>query len=257
MCPQKVSQNSSTRYFSYCNCVFDSLNEAIIANPFKPYCYSNVDVSTNLWYERIPKLIEIHFHVRTKYRQLLPPWTSAETSHQMNKIKNERRKLQKKGLCTSEKLKKLTEDCDQLQINDRVEYEQKRFASRHKGRIYKYLKSLKKDSLPPVIKSENLKREASTDLEEANLFNNYFATVVTDDGYEYFEPSEQHDFEENDISITEDIIKTQFKLFNISKSRGQDSIPPILFKRCGGSIAFAQISIRLEDWYCQSDIQKW
>ena len=50
-----------------------------------------------------------------------------------------------------------------------------------------------------------MKREASTDLEKANLLNNYFATVVTDDGYEYFEPSEQHNFGENDISITEDL----------------------------------------------------
>ena len=198
----KVSENSSTRYFSYCNCNFDSLNEAIIANPFKPYCYSNVDVNTNLWYEWILKLIEIHVPVRTKNRQLLPPWKSAETSHHMNKIKTERRKLQKKGLCTSEKL---TDECDQLQIKDRVEHEQKLFASRHKGRIYKYLKSLKKDSLTPVIKSVNLKREASTDLEKANLLNNYFATVVTDDGYEYFEPSKQHNFGENDISITEDL----------------------------------------------------
>ena len=155
----------------------------------------------------------------------------------MNKIKNERRKLQKKGLCTSEKLKKLTEECDQLQINGRVKYEQKLFASRHKGQIHKYLKSLKKDSLPPVIKSENLKREASTDLKKTNFFNNYFATVVTGDGYNYFDPNEQRNFGENDISITEDLIKTELKSLNISKSRGQDSIPPILFKRCGGSTA--------------------
>ena len=226
----KASENSSTSYFSYCNCDFDALNEAIIANPFKSYCCSNADVNTNLWYEWILKLIEIHVPVRTKNRQQLPPWTSEETSHHIKEIKTERRKLQKKELCTSEKLKKLTEECDQLKING-VEYEQKLFASRHKGRIYKYLKSLKKDSLQPVIKSENLKLEASTDLEKANLFNNYFATVVTDDGYENFEPSEQHNFGGNGISITEDLIKTELKSLNISKSRGQDSIPPILFKR--------------------------
>ena len=153
----------------------------------------------------------------------------------MNKIKTERRKLQKKGLCTSEKLTKLTEECDQLQTNDRVDYEQRLFASRHKGRIFKYLKSLKKDSLPPVIKSESFKREASTDLKNANLFNNYFATILTDDDYEYFEPSEQHSFGENDILIRENIIKPELKSLNISKSRGHDSIPPILFKKCGGS----------------------
>ena len=126
-------------------------------------------------------MIEKHVRIRTTNTQLLPPGTSAETSHHMNKIKTEQKNLQKKGLCTSEKLKKLTEDCDQLQTNDRVDYEQTLFASRHKGRIFKYLKSLEKDSLPPVIKSESLKREVSTDLEKANLFNNYFATVVTDD----------------------------------------------------------------------------
>ena len=101
----KVTQKLSTRYFSYCKCDFDALNEDIIANPFEPYCYSNADVNTNLWCQWLLKLIEKHVPIRTEDRQLLPPWTSAETSHHMNKIKTERRKLQKKGLCTSEKLK--------------------------------------------------------------------------------------------------------------------------------------------------------
>ena len=133
----KVAEKLSTGYFSYCNCDFQALNEDIIANPSEPYSYSNVDVNTNLWYEWILKLIEKHVPIRTKNRQLLPPWTSDETSHHMNKIKTERRKLQKRGLCSSEKLKKLTEECDQLQTIDRVEYEQRLFASRHKGRIFK------------------------------------------------------------------------------------------------------------------------
>ena len=154
----------------------------------------------------------------------------------MEKNKTERRKLQKKGLCTSEKLKKLTEECGQLQTNDRVHCEQRLFASRHNGRNFKYLKSLKKDILPPVKKTESLKTEASTDLEKANLRNNCFATVVTDDDYENFEPSEQHNFGENDIKLTEDLIKAELKSLIISKSRGHDSIPSILFKKCGGSI---------------------
>ena len=155
----------------------------------------------------------------------------------MNLIKTERRKLRKKGLCTSEKLERLTEECDQLQTSDRVDCEQKAFASRLKGRNFKYFKSLKKDSLPLVIKSESLKKEATTDLEKANLFTNYFAMVVTDDDYEYFQPSEQHIYGENDIKITEDLIKTELRSLNTSKIRGHDSIPPILFKKCGGAIA--------------------
>ena len=229
----KVAEKLSTRYFSYCNCDFDALNEDINANPFEPYCYSNVDFNTSLWYQWILKLVEKHVPIRTKNRQLLPPWTSAETSHHMNKNKTERRRLQKKGLCTSEKLKKLTEECDQLQANDTVDYEQRLSASRQKGRIFKYLKSLKKDSLPPVIKIESLRREASTDLEKANHSKNYFATVVSDDDYEYFQPSEQHKFGENDIKITEELIKAELKPPNNSKSRGHYSKPPNLFKKCG------------------------
>ena len=182
-------------------------------------------------------MIEKHVPIRTKNRQLLPPWTSDETSHHMNKIKTERRNLQKKALCTSEKLKKLTEECDPLQTNVGVDYEERLFASRHKGRLFKYLKSLKKDILAPVIKSESLKREASTDLEKANLFINYFTTVVTDDDYEYLERSERHNFGENDVIKTEDLIKAELKSLNISKNSGHDSIPPRLLKKCGGTIA--------------------
>ena len=98
-------------------------------------------------------MIGKHVPIRTKNRQLLPPWTSAETSHHMKKIKTEQKELQKKGLCTSDKLKKLTEECDQLQTNDRVDYEQRLFASRHKGQTFSDLKRLQKDSLPPVIQS--------------------------------------------------------------------------------------------------------
>ena len=124
-----------------------------------------------------------------------------------------------------------------MQTNDRVDYEQRLFASRHKGRIFKNLKSLIRDSLPPVIKFESLKREASTDLEKANFLNIYFATVVTDDDYEHFEPSEQFYFGENDIIITEVLIKAELKSLNISKNRGHDSIPPVLFKKFRSSIA--------------------
>ena len=98
------------------------------------------------------------------------------------------------------------------------------------------MKSLKKDSPPPVIKPESLKREARAHLEKANLLNNYFATVVTDDDYEFFEPSKQRNFGENDIILTEDLLKAELKSLKISKSRGHDSIPPILVKECGGSI---------------------
>ena len=87
----KVAEKLSMRYFSYCNCDFDALNEDIIANPFEPYCCSNVDVNTKLWSEWTLELIEKYVPIRAKNRQLLPPWTSAEISHHMNKIKTERK----------------------------------------------------------------------------------------------------------------------------------------------------------------------
>ena len=151
----------------------------------------------------------------------------------MNLIKTERRKLRKKGLCTSEKLERLTEECDQLQTSDRVDYEQKAFASRLKGRNFKYFKSLKKDSLPPVIKSESLKKEATTDLEKANHFTNYFATVVTDDDYEYFQPSEQHIYGENDIKITEDLIKQSYGHLTPQRSEVTIRYHPYCLKNAG------------------------
>ena len=42
---------------------------------------------------------------------------------------------------------------------------------------------------------------------------------------------------QNDIIITEDFIKAEPKSLSISKSRGHYSIRPILFEKCGGSIA--------------------
>ena len=69
------------------------------------------------------------------------------------------------------------------------------------NRSFKYTKSLKKDNLPPAMKSESLMIEAISDHDKAELFNDNFATVVTDNEYEYFELLANHSFRNINLRV--------------------------------------------------------
>ena len=46
---ERISRRLHREYYSYCKCSFDSVITEMKANPFQPYCYSNIDVNTSLW----------------------------------------------------------------------------------------------------------------------------------------------------------------------------------------------------------------
>ena len=41
----QVTKMSKSQYYSYCRCDYDSLLAEMAVQPFRPYCYSNVDVN--------------------------------------------------------------------------------------------------------------------------------------------------------------------------------------------------------------------
>ena len=57
-------------------------------NPSLPYCFSNVDVVVDLWYDWLHKTLEKHIPKKTKHRMCLPPWVSNETSNAIKKEEN-------------------------------------------------------------------------------------------------------------------------------------------------------------------------
>ena len=56
------------------------------------------------------------------------------------------------------------------------------------------MQSLQKDLFPPVMMNKEASDTCKTDLSQAELFNDYFTRIVTDDNYEDFTSSPHHRF---------------------------------------------------------------
>ena len=82
----QVTKMSKSQYYSNCRCDYESLLAEMAVQPFRPFCYSNVDVIVNLWYHWIYSMVDKYTPKRTKKKQKYPPWVSNETSHVLNKL---------------------------------------------------------------------------------------------------------------------------------------------------------------------------
>ena len=87
------------------------------------------------------------------------------------------------------------------------------------------------------MKSEASNGEARTNEDKARFFNEFSAaSVVTDEDYALFEPSRRHLYGRSEVVIGEAGIMTELKKLDPNKSRGIDSVPPILLKKIGGGV---------------------
>ena len=87
------------------------------------------------------------------------------------------------------------------------------------------------------MKSEASNGEARTDEDKAIFFNEFSASVVTDEDYALFEPSRRHLYGRSEVDTGEAGIMTELKKLDPNKSQGNDSVPPILLKKIGGCIS--------------------
>ena len=124
---EKTRKTDRVEYYNYCKRNFDEMVAEMKSNLFQAYCYSKIDVNTNLWYKWPVELNDRFTSKRTRKRQGYPHWFSNETYHQLNQLKTERRRTLKKGNSTSDKLSRLTATCEYMQDKDREQYEKALF----------------------------------------------------------------------------------------------------------------------------------
>ena len=103
---KEVNDRNGFQGFSFSKANWDEINPYINKNPFNPYCYSNVDLMTELWYTWLLNIIEKHIPRNTKFRSSLAPWVTFETSN-LNKILDAMRRKGEKNMteCQLDKLK--------------------------------------------------------------------------------------------------------------------------------------------------------
>ena len=123
-----LNVTSTSLFYSNCGSDFYSPNKSIALDPFSPICYSNPDNHVAAWYDLSFDLTSQYTPRRTIKRQNIQPWITPSTVHFINKLLFNRKSLNKRHLKTDVQKKKfevMTKHCEDLQKDDRVNYESK------------------------------------------------------------------------------------------------------------------------------------
>ena len=67
--------------FAFNKADWKELNNYILENPFKPYCYSNIDELVKQWYTWLDDVLTKSVPKTTQHRSNLPTWIKKESSH--------------------------------------------------------------------------------------------------------------------------------------------------------------------------------
>ena len=80
-------------------------------------------------------------------------------------------------------------------------------------------------------------RHATDARGKAELFNDYFVSVVTDVNYEIFEPTASQLTGNIKLEISKEMLERELRLINASKSRGPDNLQPVIFRETSYSLS--------------------
>lgn len=218
--------------FSFGKADFELLQNAVLENAFIGRCWSNPNVLVSEWYDWLNTLLAYTVPMKTSHRLQLPPWITTATSHQIKQLRTKERIYQKKpSSILFSKIERLRSSLQTAMSDDQSNYEAELAKGRSTTKLFKYFKSLRKsDPLPPKLTW--MGKTACSCEEQASLLNLYFQSVfVSSDVSVEYEPElpRLQSITDYDVSLVK--IKSIFETLDITKSRGPDSLPPILFRK--------------------------
>ena len=109
------------------------------------------------------------------------------------------------------------------------------FMNNNNLRVYKYIRSLTKShAIPPTQHHDSI--VADSDIDKANIFNEYYYSVFTQAATNQSLPIDNSSHLSN-INITEDVYNALINL-DTSKAMGPDGIPPIVLSKCASVLYF-------------------
>ena len=143
---------TATRY-SYSTTDWNVALEYIRINSFRPYCFSNIDVLLDSWYNWIDAIHTNSIQRKTEHRTNLPPWITSRTSRILRIVKSlERKQLMRFDAKRFSKISQLTAAALELSKEDLSLFENSVFSSWVFDKIYKYFKVIKcPHSLPSTM----------------------------------------------------------------------------------------------------------
>ena len=215
--------------YAFNKIVWKVLNTVIETNPFKPYCYSNVDELVKQWYIWLNKILAENVPKTTKHRSNLAPWVKKESSHLMKVLSTLKRKSEKRpNLSKLIKIKKTERKLRDQLLQDQADFEDKIFKGRRFSDFQKYLKSnFKNGRYPETIIYRN--ERTNDDKIKCNYFSEFFSNVfLKSNKIKMQESCEKRKF--NKISMDEKKIKEILLKLQTNKACGPDNIGNTILK---------------------------
>ncbi len=177
--------------------------------------------------------------VMLKPRKNSPKWFNSGVRHQLNRTRHFRKNA--KIHPTTANVNRLVREenyLHQLMSTSKINYKAslvEEFAYSNSSKIYKYINNLlKRGNLPETMHLES--QLASSDLDKASLFNQFFKSVYTTSEKEsnasQLLSSSPCANLFNDIQVTEQEVLTALCNLNPDKASGLDSIGPKILKNC-------------------------
>lgn len=168
-----------------------------------------------------------------------PKWFNSEIRHEINRVRTIRRvsrksptptnsiKLERAELYLQEKMTAAKSDYETNLVHN--------FAFNNSCKIYNYIKSFsKQDSLPQIMFREPHSTRASSDIEKANLFNEYFHSVFTTSSFVLPPISDLKtpDTEISELHVSESDVYITLSSLDPTKAPGLDGIGTNILKHC-------------------------
>ena len=230
--------HNATKYlFDYSNGDFEAFNEYLL-NIDYTFC-STMDVDS-AW-SHLKTIISTgcsQYIPKIKIDPYSSPkWFNPSIRHQLNCVHSLRRRVKRSltpNLLT--KLANLEQSLQDLMLQARTEYEANLFQdySNNCKAIHRYLNLISSSStIPNQVNFKSI--SATTPLDKANLFNQYFHSVYSPPPSSLPVPTSSSS-PISSITIEEDEVFTILSSLNPSKAMGGDQIGPKLLKSCASSL---------------------
>ena len=223
------SQKYDFSGFAFKKADWNEINEYVREHHFNPYCYSNVDLLVDQWYNWIYGIIVKHIPRTTQYRKHLAPWVSPTSSNLMKKVETLRRQSKTNTL----KIQQLQTELTLSLSADQCNHETEIFKSGIFSNNQKYLKTIMKtSSIPTEVFLDD--KSANTDIEKAELFNQYFQSVFSKNHHDYTLTERQPNL--SMIHFSELEIQLVLQSLDESKAKGLDRMGNNLLKKLSHSL---------------------
>ena len=226
-----LRETKSKIVYSFCKARFDEMNKQITELPFHGFCWSNINVLLEQWYDWIRPIIFENVPKRTMHRSQISPWIKPPTSNAIKRLETARRN----NANNIKKIAMLEGIAETMIEEDKADFESNLAASRSTEKLFKYYRNFKSTAIPSSVSFKN--EIANDPVRQCSLFSQYFASIFKISSS--FVPNNSPPLLPlfTDFDISQQTIEKICENLDVHKAKGTDEIPAIIYKRCSRAVS--------------------